>query len=131
MCDKFHPNQCMQNLILWHLSIQSDLETKRIVVIVRTSRSFSWFLMNELMTKMQSWFFGVPKMVIFSSSKVKIWVRNEVSTKVFHAIFDVRVSNFIKVKVLIFFPIVLQLKFVVNLGTLIPNSFSSLFFFFV
>ena len=42
------------NLIMRYLSIRwSDLETGHIAVIVRTSRSFLWYAMNELMHVMQ------------------------------------------------------------------------------
>ena len=42
------------NLIMRYLSIQwSDLETVNTVAIIRTSRSFLWYGMNELMHIMQ------------------------------------------------------------------------------
>ena len=41
------------NLIMRYLSIRwSDLETGHTIAIVRTSRSFLWYAMNELMRVM-------------------------------------------------------------------------------
>ena len=42
------------NLIMRYFSIRwSDLETRHTIAIVRTSRSFLWYAMNELMHVMQ------------------------------------------------------------------------------
>ena len=57
MRDRLHPNKMHadhENLIMWDLSIRrSDLEIGHTVTIVRISRSFLWYAMNELMHVMQ------------------------------------------------------------------------------
>ena len=58
-----------ENLILWYLSIwQSDLRTGHIFEIVRISRSFLWYEMNDLMHEIQLWFF-----FFFLVEKVQLW----------------------------------------------------------
>ena len=48
------------NLIMRYLSIRRfDLETKHTVATIRTSRSFLWYAMNELIHVMQSWILGI------------------------------------------------------------------------
>ena len=42
------------NLIMWYLSIQwSDLNTENTVATVRISRSFLWYVMNDMMHVIQ------------------------------------------------------------------------------
>ena len=53
--DTMHANRA--NLIMRYILIQrSDLKTRHTIVIVRISRLFLWYAMNELMHVMQSWF---------------------------------------------------------------------------
>ena len=57
MRGQFHPNKMhadREDLIMWYLLIwRSDLEIGHIVVVIRISRSFLWYAMNELMQVMQ------------------------------------------------------------------------------
>jgi len=57
MRGRFHPNKIHSdytNLIMRYLLIRrSDLETRHTIVIIRTSRSFLWYAINELMHVMQ------------------------------------------------------------------------------
>ena len=80
------------NLVMWYLSIRwSDLKTGNTVAIVRISRSFLWYAMNELMHVMQrpndAWdeimIFGVHGWLFKSFSLIKSWVQNRVSTGIF------------------------------------------------
>ena len=51
-----------ENLILWYLLIwRFDLGIEHIVMIVRISRLFLWYVMNNLMHVMQLWFLGIWK----------------------------------------------------------------------
>ena len=49
-----------EHLILWYLSIRrSNLGIRHIVTIVKVSRSFSWYAVNDLMYLIQLWFLGI------------------------------------------------------------------------
>ena len=61
--DWLHPHTMHANhehLILWYLSIwRSDLGIEHTLAIVRISRSFLWYAMNDLMHVMHLWFLGI------------------------------------------------------------------------
>ena len=85
--NRFHPNEMYadhENLILWYLLIQwSDLRIGHTLVIIRISRSFLWYVMNDLIHEMQLRFLGYLKWSFQSSSKIKLWMQNWVSTNWF------------------------------------------------
>ena len=88
------------NLIMWYLSIRwFDSKTENTVATVRISGSFLWYAMNELLHTMQeqinacdartNWcmwcknnffFFFVHGWSLQSSSLIKSWVQNPMST---------------------------------------------------
>ena len=79
-------NSIMRYLLIWW----SDLETGNTIVTVRTSRSFLWYVMNELMHVMQEqidacnaiMIFGVHGWSFQPSSLIKLLVQNRVSTHI-------------------------------------------------
>ena len=53
------------NLIMRYLSIwQYDLEIEHTVATARISRSFLWYVRNELMHVMQSWILGIWMVIL-------------------------------------------------------------------
>ena len=54
-----------ENLIMWYLSIrQSDFGIRYTVSIVKISRSFLWYAINELMHVIQLWFLGIWMVIL-------------------------------------------------------------------
>ena len=85
-----HANLIMQYLSIWW----SDLKIGNTVATIRISRSFSWYVINDMMHVMQRqndvcnartewckwWFFFVHGWLFESFSLIKSWVQNQVST---------------------------------------------------
>ena len=78
------------NLIMWYLSIRwFDLEAKHTVAIIRISRSLLWYAMKRIIHAMQKQNDACNAKIIFwvhgwslqSSSMIKSWVQNRVSTQ--------------------------------------------------
>ena len=54
-----------ENLIMWYLSIrQSNFGIGYTVAIVKISRSFLWYAINELMHVIQLWFLGIWMVIL-------------------------------------------------------------------